>query len=221
MNTYDRFNDYIELYDTYRLEYNNDVIKDINEFIEKTLKINKIADIGSGTGILTRQLLKYEFKKYYAIEPNKNMQNQSIIKNKNNKITHLNCMSHETGLKSKSIDKLIVFVNYIYLNRFNPEKSLLEFNRILKKGGFLVIIKSGYGEGNISNDLDLLHKKYKNISDVKKSERYDNSMKNYSNKFYTSISYKEIKLDLYKFIGMELSMSTAPTKDDKLYKKYI
>ena len=59
------------------------------------------------------------------------------------------------------------------------------------------------------------------MSDVKKSERYDNSMKNYSNKFYTSISYKEIKLDLYKFIGMELSMSTAPTKDDKLYKKYI
>ena len=63
----------IEIYDKYRPRYNK---KAIDNFIKYTkLNINKstIADIGSGTGILTRQLLKYEPKKIYSIDMDSDM----------------------------------------------------------------------------------------------------------------------------------------------------
>ena len=76
--TESRFTDFVDLYDKYRLPYNSDTILETIKYISNFIKIKNIADIGSGTGILTRQLLKYKFNKYYAVEPNIAMQECSI-----------------------------------------------------------------------------------------------------------------------------------------------
>jgi ubiquinone/menaquinone biosynthesis C-methylase UbiE len=219
MQAYSRFDDYVDLYDTYRLSYNVDVLRDVVKFITAIKKPIAIADMGSGTGILTRQLLKYNFDKYYAIEPNKLMQEFSIAKDKKNTITHINALSEKTTIPSSTID--VIFVGTA-IHWFEPKKTLKEFKRILKKGGFLVMLSNGYS-GQISEDLSVVHKKYqKQIpNSVTKDERYPKGMRYYSNKYYTTISRKNITVPLDQFIGLELSMSSAPKKSNKIYDKYI
>lgn len=128
-----RFTDFVDLYDKYRLPYNSDTILETIKYISNFIKIENIADIGAGTGILTRQLLKYKFNKYYAIEPNIAMQECSINKDKKNKIIHLNNMSNNTDIPAKTID--IIFVGTV-IHWFEPQSTLKEFKRILKPNGF-------------------------------------------------------------------------------------
>lgn len=130
MNTYTRFNDYVDLYDKYRLKYNIDVLNDTIKLMQKNIKISNVADIGSGTGILTRQLLKYKFDNYYAIEPNIHMSEKSIKQDTKQKITHISEKSTKTKLKTSSID--VIFVGTAS-HWFEPKKTLKEFKRILKK----------------------------------------------------------------------------------------
>jgi ubiquinone/menaquinone biosynthesis C-methylase UbiE len=218
METYERFDEYVDLYDTYRINYNVDVLTAICKIIQKDITISNIADIGSGTGILTRQLLKYKFNNYFALEPNTAMQKKSIMRDKKNQITHMSELSTKTNLKTSSID--VIFVGTA-IHWFEPKKTLHEFKRILKKKGYLVILSSGY-TGDIGEDLNKLHLKYKKeCSNTSNTERYKKGINNYSNQFYTVISRKKINLTDYEFIGLELSMSTAPKKTDKCYDNYI
>jgi ubiquinone/menaquinone biosynthesis C-methylase UbiE len=217
MDTYTRFDEYVDLYDKYRLKYNIDVLNNTIELIQKNINISNIADIGSGTGILTRQLLKYKFDNYYALEPNIHMSEKSIKRDTKQKITHMNELSTETKLKTSSID--VIFVGTA-IHWLEPKKTLKEFKRILKKKGYLVILTSGY-VGCIGEDLYMLHKKYIKDCGNTITTRYKKGMTNYSNQFYTIISKKNIKLTLDEFIGLEMSMSTAPKKTDKCHNKYI
>jgi ubiquinone/menaquinone biosynthesis C-methylase UbiE len=218
MATYERFNDYVNLYDKYRLKYNIDVLNDIIKALRKDISISSIADIGSGTGILTRQLLKYKFDNYFSLEPNEKMQEKSIEQDTKNQITHMSNLSTKTSLKTSSID--VIFVGTA-IHWFEPKKTLKEFKRILKKKGYLVILTSGY-VGSIGEDTYILHKKHKSqIKSAEVSERYDKGMKNYSNKFYTIISRNTKILTLDEFVGLELSMSTSPKPIDDYYDIYI
>ncbi len=214
MTTSSRFDDYVDLYDKYRLNYNNDVLNNVIKLIKSDIDISSIVDIGAGTGILTRQLLKYKFNNYYAIEPNKLMQDKSIKRDVSKKITHINDVSNKTNVKTSSID--IVFVGTA-IHWFEPKKTLKEFKRILKKNGYLVILTSGY-VGAIGEDLYILYQRYKKQRG--KTKRYKAGLTNYSNQFYTIISRKPIKLSIDKFVGLELSMSTAPKQTDTHHQDY-
>jgi ubiquinone/menaquinone biosynthesis C-methylase UbiE len=219
METYNRFNGYVDLYDKYRLKYNTDVLSDTIKHISKNSKKINIADIGSGTGILTRQLLKYKFNNCYAIEPNILMQEKSIKLDVKKQITHIDDVSYKTNLKTSDID--IIFVGTA-IHWFEPKKTLKEFKRILKKDGYLVILSSGYS-GDIGEHIDKLNNKCKKEThnSVVNTVRYKRGMTNYSNQFYTIISRKNINLTLDQFIGLQLSMSTSPQKTDKSYDDYI
>jgi SAM-dependent methyltransferase len=132
------------------------------------------------------------------------------------KIIHINEYSTKTTLKTSPMD--IIFVGTA-IHWFEPEKTLKEFKRILKKNGFLVILNNGYS-GKLGQETHDIHQKYK--SDRNKIvTRYKPGMINYSNEYHTIISRKPINLTMDQFIGLELSMSTAPKKDNKIYKSYI
>jgi ubiquinone/menaquinone biosynthesis C-methylase UbiE len=219
METYNRFNDYVDLYDKYRLKYNTDALNNVIKYIMITKKNLTIADVGAGTGILTRQLLKYKFNKYYALEPNTLMQEKSRNLDIKDLITHMNTVSTQTNLKKSDID--IIFAGTA-IHWFEPKKTLKEFKRILKKDGYLVILTSGYC-GDIGENLYDLHNTFKKEKshNLVNMVRYKRGMTNYSDNFYTIISRKKINLTLDQFIGLELSMSTAPQKTDKHYNDYI
>ena len=218
METYTRFNEYVDLYDKYRLKYNTDVLNSTIKHISGNKTNLNIADIGAGTGILTRQLLKYKFNNYYALEPNALMQEKSIKLDVKDQITHINNVSTNTDLKKSDID--IIFVGTA-IHWFEPKKTLKEFKRILKKNGYLVILSSGYSD-EIGEHVDILHKKFrKEPKNAVNTVRYKRGMANYSDKFYTIISRKKLKLTLDQFIGLQLSMSTSLQKTDKHYNDYV
>lgn len=272
-NSIEVFDSYADLYDKYRVSYNDDVINDIVLFIQTHIKINTIADVGSGTGILTQQLLKFKFSKYYSVEPNEIMQKYAILNDKKKMINHINATSCETKLPNSCVD--VIFVGTA-LHWFEPKQTLIEFKRILKDNGFLVILFGGFaGEiareiGEETNKLIKLYgvkdreskeqapksstiklpknsstKKLPKKTSTKKSstkkptkktsaetpkeipkeapkiKKYDKTMKNYSNNFYTIINRNNIKLTLDQFIGFQLSISSSPTSEDANYEKFI
>lgn len=213
-----RFTDFVDLYDKYRLSYNSDTILETIKYISNFIKIENIADIGSGTGILTLQLLKYKFNKYYAVEPNIAMQECSINKDKKDKIIHLNNMSNNTDIPAKTID--IIFVGTA-IHWFEPQSTLKEFKRILKPNGFLVLLHGGANDKTCDDILNL-NKKYKDYINNRESDtRYANNMSNYSNKFYTIIGRNPIILTQDQFMGLHMSFSTSPKKTDKIYDKFV
>jgi ubiquinone/menaquinone biosynthesis C-methylase UbiE len=214
----DRFTDYVDLYDEYRLSYNSDVISETIKYISNFIKIDTIADIGAGTGILTRQLLKYKFNKYYAVEPNREMQECSINKDKDFNISHLNTMANKTEIPSNTID--VIFVGTA-IHWFEPHSTLKEFKRILKPNGFLILLHGG-NSGKITydvSDLNKINKEY--MITEEHCTRYNKGMTNYSNKFYTIISRNPVILSIDQFIGLHMSFSTSPKKTNKIHDKFV
>ena len=108
------FTENVDEYDKYRLPYNFDAISETIKYISNVIKIDTVAYIGAGTGILTHQLLKYKFNKYYTVDPNIKMQECSINKDK----------------KSNPIyDKFVNDVKLIY-NKYKQDNDLTLLNKI-------------------------------------------------------------------------------------------
>ena len=213
------FTENVDEYDKYRLPYNSDAISETIKYISNVIKIDTVADIGAGTGILTHQLLKYKFNKYYAVEPNIKMQECSINKDKKSKIIHLNNMSNKTEIPSNTID--VIFVGTA-IHWFEPQSTLKEFKRILKPGGFLVLLR-GSDASKAYSDVSDLYTKYREyrVKDNEMVGRYEKGMENYSDKFYTIMSRKPVIVSIDHFIGFILSFSVSPKKSNPIYDKFV
>ncbi|MBQ9765808.1 MAG: class I SAM-dependent methyltransferase [Lachnospiraceae bacterium] len=114
-----------------------------NEFIDNLYskygfsKESIIADIGSGTGKLAKQLLdKGSF--VYGVEPNDDMRNISIKElAQYNKYLAINGTATETSLKSNSVDFITSAQAFHWFNILEFKK---ESSRILRKDGMVFLI---------------------------------------------------------------------------------
>lgn len=109
-----------------------------------------VADIGAGTGILTRQLTQH-FLHILAIEPNAAMRQEA----RNNLNEFTNCLvlaaaAEETALASHSVD-LISIAQAVHW--FDARPARAEFIRILNPGGWLTILRNQNIPGEISSAL--------------------------------------------------------------------
>lgn len=125
------YSDLAKYYD-HRADYSAKLIKKIL-LVTKCKKYFPVADIGAGTGKLTKLLCRNGLI-VNAIEPNKNM---SFYGKKNTKIfDNLNWSTgsgENTGLKNKSL--YFVFFGSSF-NTVNYKKTSVEIKRILIKGGY-------------------------------------------------------------------------------------
>src|SRR4030095_5805222 len=96
-----------------------------------------IADIGSGTGISTELFLK-NGNKVYGVEPNKKMREagERVLKAYKN-FNSIDGTAENTTLTNSSNDLIIAGQAFHW---FNHEKTRLEFKRILKSGGHVVLM---------------------------------------------------------------------------------
>ena len=135
-NPLKRFSSRVENYVKYRPDYPISIMN----FLKNSLSLksnNIIADVGSGTGILSEMLLKND-NTVYAVEPNKEMREAAEkLLNRYIKFKSVNATAESTGLESKSID-LITSAQAFHW--FNQEKAKIEFKRILKDAGWVVLI---------------------------------------------------------------------------------
>lgn len=96
-----------------------------------------IADIGSGTGILSEMFLK-SGNVVYSVEPNKEMREvaEELLSEYDN-FRSVAGSAESTSLEDRSAD--IITVGHAF-HWFDINKSRLEFSRILKPGGWVVLI---------------------------------------------------------------------------------
>lgn len=147
-----RFTGRAEAYSKYRPTYPQGVLDILKEKIHfDSSKV--VADIGSGTGILSKLFLEHG-NRVFGVEPNADMRNkaESSLAGFPNFIS-LNGTAENTSLKDRSVDLISIGQA---LHWFDPVKSWKEFGRIMNQNGWLCVLY---------ND--------------RKSENYSGIMKNY------------------------------------------
>jgi len=131
-----RFSDRVENYIRYRPGYPPEVLEVLRA--ECGLRSHHvIADVASGTGLLTRLLLE-NGNPVFAVEPNTEMREagERMLAHYR-KLVSINGTAEQTGLDSASVD----FVTAAQAAHwFDPERARAEFARILKPGGWCVLI---------------------------------------------------------------------------------
>ncbi len=136
IETTHRFADRVDNYVKYRPHYPKEMFDFLlSENIVTSTSV--IADIGSGTGISTEPFLKMNLK-VFAVEPNKEMREAA----EKNLGTYINFVSvdasaENTTLENNSVDVVIAGQAFHW---FDKEKAKQEFKRILKPGGYVVLI---------------------------------------------------------------------------------
>lgn len=219
MDNTNRFSTRVNNYVKYRPNYPKDALSFVfNNGINK----NKIvADIGSGTGILSNQLIA-NVKKLYCIEPNHSMREYAENwLNKYDNYISIDAPAEATTLDDNSIDAIVVAQAFHW---FNIEKCKIEFNRILKNDNshiFLIwnnrlsnsdfLVKYDEVLCSLSKDYNIVN--HQNLGDKEFDYFFDKkwSINEFDN---VQIFNKE------QFLGRVASSSYTPEKGDKVYEEF-
>jgi len=131
-----RFSDRVDDYVRYRPGYPPQVVELLRAECGLQLE-HIIADIASGTGAFTRLLLE-NGNRVYAVEPNREMRESGIrLLESHAGLTSIDGTAEETTLPSASMD----FVTAAQAAHwFDRSRARTEFVRILKPGGWCVLI---------------------------------------------------------------------------------
>jgi SAM-dependent methyltransferase len=133
----ERFSNRVEDYVKYRPSYP----KELFALLEQELHLPKtaeIADIGAGTGILSKLLCDEGYQFVYGIEPNSAMYRalQQYMQESPNFAARL-ASAENTSLASDSIDLITCGQSFHW---FDVQAVQSEFHRILRHGGWVVLI---------------------------------------------------------------------------------
>lgn len=218
MDSTTRFSDRVENYVKYRPSYPDAMVQFL--FERGIGRDSTVCDIGAGTGILSKLLIR-DVGKMYALEPNESMRSYA-----EESLSHyvnyqsLKSTAEDTRLGDSSIDAITVAQAFHWFDR---EKCKTEFTRILKDNGLIFLIWNN----RISNTPflqaydDLLHQygtdyaavNHQNLSDVVLSEFID---KDYAKTVFDNSQV----FDLEGFLGRAFSSSYTPGNDSPDYQPF-
>jgi SAM-dependent methyltransferase len=220
-NPLTRFSDRVEYYIKYRPHYPSEIIDYLKS--QNVLKDDAIiADIGSGTGISTEMFLK-NGNKVYGVEPNKEMRESAEKLLAGYKyFTSINGTAENTTLTEKSVDMVTAGQAFHW---FDIPKAKAEFNRILKPGGYVVLMWNikqldttpfmfAYERMLLEYGTDYVEVKHENLGEDIFNLFYHKGcrIKTFSN---------EQVFDFEGVKGRLLSSSYAPTEQSSDYKPMI
>lgn len=219
MNHINRFDGKGEIYAKARPKYANEFF----DYWIDTLHIptgSVFADIGSGTGIFTEQLLHCGYR-VYAVEPNDDMRRKAAEKLSQNKnFISVNGNDHHMNLPDQSIDFLTAAQAFHW---FDPEQFQKECRRVLKPGGKVFILY---------NSRDETADSVKALSQLR--YRYNPDFHGFSNgisneaciaffggncKIYRAKN--DQTYDRQAYLNRVLSSSYSLTEDDQRYPEYL
>jgi SAM-dependent methyltransferase len=132
-----RFSLRVEFYIRSRPHYPRDVL----EFLRRKLGMRPehvVADIGSGTGI-SSELFLANGNQVIGVEPNREMREagEQLLKQRFPKFRSVDATAENTTLPNHSVDFIIVGQAFHW---FDPDAARAEFMRIVKPGGWVVLM---------------------------------------------------------------------------------
>lgn len=207
-----RFSNRVKDYIKYRPGYPPEIISFLNAEIQFNENWN-IADVGSGTGILSELFLKNS-NKVFGIEPNLEMRlaGENLLKSYM-KFISLNGSAESIPVENNSINLITAGQAFHW---FDVEKTKKEFNRILKPEGWVALIWN-----ERLNEADNFSKQYEKLLrdysiDYKKVD-HRNVNDEILEKFFSSYKLKVFPnkqdFDFDGLRGRLLSSSYVPKED--------
>ena len=232
---YERFLGYADTYDEGRPKLPSKAIEILKTYTDK--KIKTIVDIGCGTGLSTEVCTLFA-DEVIGVEPSIDMLNKARTK-ENTKMRFIQGYGNKTGLEDESVDIVICSQAFHWME---PESTLKEIYRILKKGGIFAAIDADYPPV-INKDLEILNnylrrktaiiEKWENKWATDKSEHLTNIRNSKLFEYSREICFEHIEeYDQERFKKFLLSQSSMQhaikynyneiaddlnTLDDKLY----
>lgn len=214
----ERFTGKAEIYDKYRPSYPDSLI----DWLYEKTKADSVADIGAGTGKLTRCLLKKPWK-VTAVEPNPDMfEKLKAIK----EITAVRASAENTGLESGSTDLITAAQAFHW---FDEELFKKECKRVLSHEGKTAVIfnERNYDGCDISHMRDNICQKYcgafhSGHIGKRTHEEGDRFLKSeYFSEVECFFADNNIKMDEQAFIGDTLSRSYALKETDSDFSRFV
>ncbi|MCC7355552.1 MAG: methyltransferase domain-containing protein [Anaerolineae bacterium] len=215
MDTVTRFTSKAEKYAKYRWGYAAEAIQTILS-VAHISAASVVADIGSGTGILTGQFVD-KVQRVYAVEPNPEMRRyaeKALARYPS--FCSIDGLSDATTLPDRSVDLITVGQA---LHWFVPETTKREFLRILKPGGWLAVLwKEGTDQTMEEAMRPLFTEQYGwNTSGTKQQPDKPTEFY-YGGQDYLRMSYPQIIQEPWEaFFGALCSRAFAPDEDNPLY----
>jgi ubiquinone/menaquinone biosynthesis C-methylase UbiE len=206
-----RFSNRVDNYVRYRPGYPEAILPFLAETCGFSTK-SEIADVGSGTGILSALFLS-QGNRVYAVEPNEEMRKAAKrLLREHPGFQSVSGTAERTTLESASIDLVTAGQAFHW---FDPEQAKIEFQRILRPGGFVVLVWNSRQTGTTpfmrayEELLQVYALDYQQVS-----EKY--TIEKVFRDFYAPAGYQvarfqnEQRFDLAGLQGRLLSSSYAP-----------
>lgn len=216
MNTKTVFSTKAEKYAKYRWDYAPNAIKEIIDITQLSANLC-IADIGAGTGILTKHFIG-KAQRIYAIEPNAEM--RQILEYELGaapSVFVIDGSAEVTKLPQESVNLITVAQS---IHWFDPEPARKEIRRILKNSGWLAILRN-YGTGELNKLVSgLMTEIGANFSTTIEKPKEKPIRFYYGNESFQKMIFPfQLQENWEKFIGAITSASFMPDENHPLFNK--
>ena len=219
MDNKDLFSKKAEYYDSFRPSYSDAFI---SEMVLRGIigEGKSVADIGAGTGILSRQLAE-SGSCVIAVEPNASMREKAVSGTNGLDVKVLDGSAENIPIGDCGIDS--VFAGQAF-HWFDPVLFAKECRRILRPGGNVVLVWNRKKSGEMEKERKKIVDSYEHAVDSFHCS-WDERLEGISEFFSENFEMKSFPNDLREteeeFIGRTLSASHALESGSPLMEEYI
>jgi len=216
-----RFAGRAQYYDAYRPKYPETLLTYFRECLSLSRQ-SVIADIGSGTGILTELFLK-NGNTVFAVEPNDDMRNTA-----QSRLSHyptfksVNGSAESTTLESKSVDFVTAAQSFHWFHHVAAKR---EFRRIVRVNGWAVLIwntrkaSTPFLQG-YEDLVTWITSERKNR--VKHEDLTVDAIAEFLGRQYETVKLENSQhIDLDGLVGRLMSASYAPLPGERLHEELV
>jgi SAM-dependent methyltransferase len=218
LNPTQRFSDRVHEYIKYRPNYPKEIVA----FLSAKMGLNKdhiFVDVGSRTGISSELILK-NGNTVYGIEPNSQMREASQNQLQHYKNFHsISGTAEATTLNENFADFILAAQAFHW---FDLEKTKVEFLRILKNNGWIILMWNHRRTtgSDFLKDYEALIEKYGNAYKEVKHINIDRKrIDQFLGPHYSQEFYNDQELNFEGLLGRLVSSSYIPKPNDPSYTK--
>lgn len=209
-----RFSNRATYYAKYRPRYPTTILN----FMEEELELSKdsvIADIGSGTGILSELFLRHG-NKVFGVEPNDEMRRAAEEQLASYPaFASVNGSAEETTLPSQSVNFVTAGQSFHW---FEPAKARTEFSKILKTSGWTLLIwNSRKNSTSFMQAYNRLVNQFSNRRHPRAQKVGAEILETFYSRHVKKTFDNSQTLDFEGLKGRLLSSSYSPMMDDPLF----